>query len=563
MLFSLLASLLVACQSDSKDKPEDDAGPDSSTDSDTDSDTDTDTDTDSDTDTDTDTEDLCDEGDTFNPDDCGDVGATSPCVRYLNAAAEDDGDGTSWSSAFNAVQPAIDAARCAALELEETCQVWVAAGTYYVHTGCAEHTIYLRPDVELFGGFDTADTTFEERDWDANETILDGADDPDGENRVHHVVTGSDDAVIDGFTITGGNDDLLAMSVEDYETHGGAGLHNYNASPSVTNCLFTGNYTVNWGAAMRNFASSPVITDCEFIDNIGVDCTGGVSNADSSAPVINGCLFQGNSSDGCGGATEDWNECQTEYVNCTFTDNESNFGGTVEVSDSSSVTFTECTFLANISNGNGGAVKVHESSATFHGCQFEGNTAILGGAIFAEESDVSLIDTVFLANEASIEGGAVNFQLSDSVVLQNCLFTGNSADEYGGAILDNSTGVELRHCTLAHNTSAGGGAVAVGFSTSSTTATNSILWGNTPDQVLDLYGAETQLDYCDVEGGWDGGVGNLDEDPLFADAGAGDYHLQPSSPCINAGDPDAGLPTDLEGNPRDDQPDMGAYEHQP
>jgi hypothetical protein len=59
--------------------------------------------------------------------------------------------------------------------------------------------------------------------------------------------------------------------------------------------------------------------------------------------------------------------------------------------------------------------------------------------------------------------------------------------------------------------------------------------------------------YCDVHGGW-AGQGNLDADPLFADANSGDYHLKSqagrwdanegrwtrdevTSPCIDAGDP--------------------------
>ena len=56
--------------------------------------------------------------------------------------------------------------------------------------------------------------------------------------------------------------------------------------------------------------------------------------------------------------------------------------------------------------------------------------------------------------------------------------------------------------------------------------------------------------------------GNIDEDPLFVDAAAGDVSLQPDSPCIDAGDPDApDVPdTDFFGNARVPPPDMGAVE---
>jgi nitrous oxidase accessory protein NosD len=54
---------------------------------------------------------------------------------------------------------------------------------------------------------------------------------------------------------------------------------------------------------------------------------------------------------------------------------------------------------------------------------------------------------------------------------------------------------------------------------------------------------------CDDQTGING---NISEDPLFADAGAGDYRLLPGSPAIDAGhnaDPDL-PPTDFDGGPR-------------
>jgi len=56
-------------------------------------------------------------------------------------------------------------------------------------------------------------------------------------------------------------------------------------------------------------------------------------------------------------------------------------------------------------------------------------------------------------------------------------------------------------------------------------------------------------------------------DPLFktidAEKDNFDFHLQPSSPCINAGAPSLGINMDLDGTPRDAQPDMGCYEAKP
>ncbi len=59
------------------------------------------------------------------------------------------------------------------------------------------------------------------------------------------------------------------------------------------------------------------------------------------------------------------------------------------------------------------------------------------------------------------------------------------------------------------------------------------------------------------------GAGNRYGDPLFARPAwgtAGDYHLRQGSPAINAGILAGATMVDLEGRPRDSQPDIGAYE---
>ena len=59
--------------------------------------------------------------------------------------------------------------------------------------------------------------------------------------------------------------------------------------------------------------------------------------------------------------------------------------------------------------------------------------------------------------------------------------------------------------------------------------------------------------------------GNIGDNPLFVDAGNGDYHLQEGSPCIDVGTNElATAETDFDGNPRivGGRVDMGAYEYQ-
>jgi hypothetical protein len=68
-----------------------------------------------------------------------------------------------------------------------------------------------------------------------------------------------------------------------------------------------------------------------------------------------------------------------------------------------------------------------------------------------------------------------------------------------------------------------------------------------------------------TEGVWSsfsgGGQGSLTIDPLFlAPWPEVDLHLNPGSPAIDAGDPTYAPTDDIEGNPRDTTPDLGAYE---
>ncbi|GAI80669.1 unnamed protein product, partial [marine sediment metagenome] len=111
------------------------------------------------------------------------------------------------------------------------------------------------------------------RDTDEYKTILSGDlsgdDGPNfannGENS-YHVVTGSntdETAVLDGFTIAGGNADeywYLAYGL-------GGGMYNKYGRATVMNCIFTGNRAVK-GGGMYNESASPVISDCSFSANL-------------------------------------------------------------------------------------------------------------------------------------------------------------------------------------------------------------------------------------------------------------------------------------------------------
>jgi hypothetical protein len=56
------------------------------------------------------------------------------------------------------------------------------------------------------------------------------------------------------------------------------------------------------------------------------------------------------------------------------------------------------------------------------------------------------------------------------------------------------------------------------------------------------------------------GVTNKVGDPLFVDAATGDFTPGAGSPAIDGGNPADAPTVDIDGNPRDSAPDMGAFE---
>ncbi|MHC5055673.1 MAG: Ig-like domain-containing protein, partial [Planctomycetota bacterium] len=190
---------------------------------------------------------------------------------------------------------------------------------------------------------------------------------------------------------------------------------------------------------------------------------------------------------------------------------------------------------------------------------FLGNSSGLngGGAVYAtsQSSPTDIVDCMFTANHSEFLGGAV--RASDMTALTNCTLYGNSAP-YGG-------GVE--------------GPASI---------TNSILWHNQALHGGDVWRSEdVSISYSNVsQAGFAGVNGNISADPRFYDVDGPDDQLGTAdddlriwtgSPCTDAANGDVATGSDIDGNPRFDDPtvdpnpgtgtpdfvDMGAYEYSP
>jgi len=142
---------------------------------------------------------------------------------------------------------------------------------------------------------------------------------------------------------------------------------------------------------------------------------------------------------------------------------------------------------------------------------------------------------------------------------------GNSAGSYrgGGIAVGYYGSLVIINCTISQNSGHSGGGIAAWAAMSFVSVTNSIISGNSPDD-LEATANQSKVSYSIIGGGWPG-EGNVDLNPDFVNPAAGNFRLKESSPCIGAGTSAGVPPTDLEGNPRPNParsyPDMGAYEN--
>ncbi|OYT10692.1 MAG: hypothetical protein B6I18_07775, partial [Bacteroidetes bacterium 4572_112] len=200
-----------------------------------------------------------------------------------------------------------------------------------------------------------------------------------------------------------------------------------------------------------------------------------------------------------------------------------------------------------------------------------------GGVMLLENySNVKILNSRFYNNYATSHGGAIAMFYSSSPSIISSEFVNNSAGSVGGAmIIYSNSNPTIINTTIANNNSSNGGAMY--NSNSNGPIINCIIYGNTASSSPQIYGTPTQIENCNIEGGFSAGVNIYDTIPEFVAPTAGvgnayaadtaDYSLSSSSYLI-----DKGINTyydhsygnfDVVGNFRYDglNADIGAYEH--
>jgi len=424
-----------------------------------------------------------------------------PTLLYAAPTAQGSGDCSSWANAC-ALQTAL--AQAASGD-----EIWVKAGVHYPGAaGERTATFTLKNGVALYGGFAGTETQRDQRDWQANKTILSGDIDrndinTDGNfiaetwndiqgNNAYHVVTAEDAvnaAVLDGFIITAGQ-----ANGDSPDSYGG-GMYD-SGNPTLMNVTFSGNYASDFGGGMMS------------------DGMNG-----NAAPLLTNVTFSGNSAGYSGGGMENFCGSPT-LINVTFSGNSATNGGGM--------------YNSGIYGGG---------DATLTNVTFSGNSAAQGGGMYNNLSVPKITNAVFHNNFASDGGGIYN--RGSTSELTNVTFSGNQATNLGGGVYN--------------------GAHPYYGEDSETTLANAILWGDIGAEIYNASTSVITVTHSLVEGGWPG-EGNINADPLFVDAPGGNLRLKDGSLAIDTGNNVAvppGVATDLDGNPRFDYiVDMGAYEYQ-
>ena len=371
------------------------------------------------------------------------------------------------------------------------------------------------------------------------------------------------DVVVDGFRCTGGGGKVYSNIPVSGRFGGGVVVA--VASPTLRNLDITGNscgtssqlgggggiLLLNSGATLENVH----VHDNTAVYGLGVYVFGG-------SPTLTGCVIENNTvltanaTPPLGGGIY-CADAELTLIDCTVSGHTGlDSGGGLYAVDSSGgtqVQMTGGTISGNTSKGDGGGVRFAGTSLTMTGTTLDGNgitpdaSFMYGGALFASQGTVDL-DSLTVTGNTGLFGGGVAANGVASFTLAHSVIVGNTGNYVGGGIyLASVTSAALTGNTIAGNLSPGGGggvqlqgtdavltANIVAFNDGSASVANGVNVGSASPTFScnDVYG-NTTADYGGVTDPT-GSDGNVSVDPLFCDAGAGDYSLYDNSPCLAA-----------------------------
>jgi hypothetical protein len=331
---------------------------------------------------------------------------TPPATRYVKYHSGGTHDGTSWASAFDKVQDAIDVASSGD-------EIWVASGTYV-------ENLTLTGGVAMYGGFAGTESARSQRNWNTNVTTLDGH----GAGPVIEVARAASAATrVDGFTITDGR----AVS-------GGGILLNEGSSPVIANNIIKFNHADCYGGGIFAYdGASPVIATNKIINNGALYNGGGICTQTGSPTFTSNVIACNSAAVGGGiycGDPDDIDSSIEYIINNTIYGNSAVAGGGLNIRGKSSARISNNIIACNSSgilrqSGTGTPVLKKNDLFANAGYAYSGLSA--GATDIA--TDPSLVSTTY---------GQVHIQSTSA-----CRNAGDNGEVIPGyADMDNQTRVQ-------------------------------------------------------------------------------------------------------------------------
>jgi hypothetical protein len=315
------------------------------------------------------------------------VKASGSGTVYVKDGGTGTGDGSSWANAYpNLAFPllaAVDNNNDNVID-NDISEIWVAGGTYYPLYGAGDgatdrdRAFVLVEGVKIYGGFagteaspaarTLADTTFLSGDI--------GTVDVNTDNAYHVVIAAglTDETVLDGVAVTGGNadasGDITVNSVANIDQNRGSGIHIVNSSAYLTlaNVTVKDNDASSFGGGIYIKNSSSKILGVTLSGNKASD--GGGILTDGASPVLINVLIADNEATTNGGGINTVGG-DPVLVNVTIAGNTANSsGGGIHNGNATSVTVQNTVIW-----GNSSGVVDAGTSVTYFNSLVEGETA--------------------------------------------------------------------------------------------------------------------------------------------------------------------------------------------